>query len=158
MGKLTEKENAWLDKATAAAVAGARKIALNSSGLPIGTPIGRLSDLQWGWITTGAIFAWIQTRCEQAIAEGLDQEAAVRLTGLSPSPCDVAAVRSILPMLVDQAAIDWARPLQAWSKDEMTNFLLLAWRLINAAELARDSGKILRKTEPELNDPIPFQL
>jgi hypothetical protein len=149
MNEITKKENEWLDKATAAAIAGARKIALNSSGLPPMTPVGRLSDHQWGWILTGGIFEWTRVRCEQAIAEGLDQEQAVRMTGLSPSPCDVAAVRSILPALADQAAIDWSQPLAAWPKDTMANFLLLAWQLINKAELARDqgAGKILRKTK-----------
>ena len=123
------------------------------------TPVGRLSDLQWGWLVTAAIFGWIQTRCEQAIEEGLDQEQAVRLTGLSPSPCDVAVVRSILPTLAGQAAIDWKQPLEAWSKDAMTNFLLQAWRLISAAEIARDqgAGKILQKSElAESNNPVPF--
>jgi hypothetical protein len=162
VNETTKKENEWLDKATAAAIAGARKIALNSTGLPPMTPVGRLTDSQWGWIVTGAIFGWIQTRVEQAIAEGLDQEQAVRLTGLSPSPCDVAVVRSILPTLADQAAIDWAQPLEAWSKDVMVNFLLLAWRLIDAAEIARDQGpgKILRKSDAlaESNNPIPFVL
>jgi hypothetical protein len=162
MGKLSQKEDEWQAKATDAAIAGARKIALNSSGLPPMTPVGRLTDSQWGWIVTAAIFGWIQTRCEQAIEEGLDQEQAVRQTGLSPSPCDVAIVRSILPTLADQAAIDWSQPLQAWSKDTMANFLLLAWRLIGAAEIARDQGpgKILRKSDAlqELNNPIPFEL
>jgi hypothetical protein len=145
----TKKENERLDKATAAAIAAARKIANNSTGLPPMTPVGRLSDHQWGWLMTGGIFAWIQTRHEQAIEDGLDPEQAIHMTGLTPSPCDVAAVRSILPMLADQAAIDWSLPLQAWSKDTMTNFLLAAWQLINKAELARDQGpgKILRKTK-----------
>jgi hypothetical protein len=159
VGELTKKEDAWQAKATDAAIAGARKIALNTTGLPPMTPVGRLNDLQWGWIVTAAIFGWIQTRCEQAIEEGLDQEEAVRLTGLNPSPCDVAVVRSILPMLAEKAAIDWSQPLEAWSKDTMVNFLLLARRLIGAAEIARDqgAGKILRKSElAELNNPIPF--
>jgi hypothetical protein len=161
MGELSKKEDEWQAKATDAAIASARKIALNSTGLPPMTPVGRLSDLQWGWIVTAAIFGWIQTRVEQAIAEGLDQEQAVRLTGLSPSPCDVAVVRSILPELADKAAIDWSRPLETWPKDTMVNFLLLAWRLINAAEIARDQGpgKILRKSElalAEQNNPVPF--
>ena len=111
------------------------------------TPIGRLTDTQWGWLITAAIFGWTRTRCEQAIAENIDQEAAMRLTGLCPSPCDVAAVSSILPLLADQAAIDWSQPLAAWSKDAMTNFLLLAWQLINKAELARDQGKIIGKSK-----------
>jgi hypothetical protein len=57
--------------------------------------------------------------------------------------------------VADEAAIDWSRPLQAWSKDEMTNFLLLAMNLINAAEIARDGGKILRQRKPEFDDAIP---
>jgi hypothetical protein len=160
MGEVTKNEDEWLNKATAAAIAAARKIALNSSGLPMMTPVGRLNDQQWGWLIVAGIFAWIQTRCEQAIAEGLDQEEAVRLTGLSPSPCDVAAVTSILPTLADQAAIDWSLPLEAWSKDVMTSFLMLAWRLINSAEIAQGqgAGKILRKSDQlaESNNPIPF--
>jgi hypothetical protein len=149
MAMTTEKENAWLDKATAAAIASARKIALNSSGLPMMTPIGRLNDSQWGWVITAAIFAWVQTRVEQAIEEGLDQEQAVRMTGLSPSPCDVAVVSSVLPALADQAVVDWSLPLSAWSKDVMTNFLLLAWQLMNKAETARDHGpgKIVGKSK-----------
>jgi hypothetical protein len=157
MSKLTEKEDEWQRKATDAAIAGARKIVtLNGASVPAMTAVGRLSDPQWGWIVTAAIFGWIKTRCEQAVAEGLDQEQAVRLTGLNPSPCDVAAVTSILPTLADKAGIDWSRPLQAWSKDEMTNFLVMAMNLINAAEIARDSGKILRQRAPEFDDPIPF--
>ena len=160
MNERTKKENDWLDKATEAAIAGARKIANNSTGLPPMTPVGRLNDLQWGWIVTAAIFGWTQTRVEQAIEEGLDQEEAVRLTGLNPSPCDVAVVCSILSTLADKAAIDWSQPLEAWSEDTMANFLLLAWQLINRAETARDQGpgKILRKSEQlaELNNPIPF--
>lgn len=149
MGEITKNEDAWLAKATEAAIAGARKIALNCKGLPTMTPVGRLSDHQWGWIVTAPIFGWIQTRIEQAIAEGLDQEAAVRLTGLTPSPCDVAVVRSILPTLADTAGVDWAQPLSAWSKDTMVNFLLLAWQLITKAEAVRDHGpgKILGKSK-----------
>jgi hypothetical protein len=157
VSKLTEKEDEWQRRATDAAIAGARRIVtLNGASIPMMTPVGRLNDSQWGWIITAAIFGWIQTRCAQAISEGLDQEQAVRLTGLSPSPCDVAAITSILPMLADKAGIDWSRPLQVWSKDEMTNFLLMAVKLINAAEIARDSGKILRQSKPEFDDAIPF--
>jgi len=157
MSRLSEKEDAWQAKATAAAVAGARKIvAINGGSFPATTLLGKLSDQQWGWIVTAAIFGWIQTRCEQAIEEGLDQERAVRAIGLTPSPCAVAAITAILPTLADKATIDWSRPLQAWSKDEMTNFLLTAIHLFDAAETARDSGKIIRQSQPEFNDPLPF--
>jgi hypothetical protein len=160
MGEITKREDEWLRRATDAAVAGARKIALNSSGLPMMTPVGRLNDAQWGWIVTAVIFAWVQTRTEQAIAEGLDQEQAVRLTGLAPSPCDVAVVAAILPELAGKAGVDWSLPLAAWSKDIMTSFLLLAWQLINKAETARDQGpgRIIQKSRDwdTKGDAIPF--
>ena len=159
MGELSKKENEWLDKATAAAIAGARKIAA-STGPLMNTPVGRLSDHEWGFIVTAAIFRWVETRTQQAIAEGCDSEQMVRSTGLSPSPCDSAAVRSILPALADQAGIDWTKPLQDWSGDLMTSFLLLAWRLISGAEAIRDHGpgRILKKAEfdEKTGDPIPF--
>ena len=162
VGEISKKENEWQDKATAAAIAAVRKIALNSTGLPPMTPVGRLTALQWGWLITAAIFGWIQTRCEQAIEEGLDHEQVVRAIGLNPSPGDVAVVTSILPPLADQPGIDWTLPLKGWPKDLMVNFLLLAWRLISAAEIARDQGagkKILQKSElAESNNPIPFTL
>jgi hypothetical protein len=161
MGVLTKHENEWLDKATAAAVAGARKIALGSGPL-MNTPTGRLSDHHWGMIVAAVIFGWIEARVQQAIAEGRDSEEMVRLTGLEPSPCDSAVVRSILPALADQAGIDWTQPLAAWSSDTMTGFLLLAWHLLGEAETARDHGpgKILKKAEfdEKTGDPIPFDL
>jgi hypothetical protein len=161
MGEISKAEDEWQRKATDAAIAGARKIAL-SSGPRMNTPVGRLTDHEWGMIITAAIFGWIETRVQQAIAEGRDQEQAVRMTGLSPDPCDVAVVSSILPRLADAAAIDWSMPLQAWSKQQMVNFLMLALQLTEQAETARDhgSGKILRKAEfnVETGDPIPFDL
>jgi hypothetical protein len=164
MGEITKKENEWQDKATAAAIEGARKVALSfkgAQGIPATTQVGRLSESQWGMIVTGAIFGWVRTRCEQAIAEGFDQEAAVRTTGLSPSPCDVAAVTSVLPELAEAAGVHWSLPLQASSKDTMTGFLMLAWQLIGKAETALGQGKILRpsvdwdKTGDAIND-VPF--
>jgi hypothetical protein len=159
MGELSQREDEWLEKATAAAIAGARKIAASSTAL-MNTPVGRLGDQQWGWFVTAAIFGWIETRVQQAIAEGRDQENTVRLTGLQPSPCDSAVVRSILPALADQAGIDWAQPLADWSGDTMTSFLLLAWRLIGEAEVVRDHGpgKILKKGkfDEKIGDPLPF--
>jgi hypothetical protein len=91
------------------------------------TPVGRLNARQWGMIITSVIFAWTETKVEQAIAEGLSSEQTIRLTGLDPDPCDVAVIRSILPAVADSSAIDWSQPLASWSPDQMTNFLLSAW-------------------------------
>jgi hypothetical protein len=130
-------------------IAAARKVALGNGPL-MNTPVGRLTDGHWGWIVTATTFAWVRVRVEQAIAEGLDQEKAVRTMWLTPDPCDVAVVTSILPKLADEAKIDWTMPLQAWPKEQMTGFLVLVWKLINESECARDHGpgKILRTSKP----------
>ena len=159
MGEISKREDEWQRRATNAAIAGARNIALGNGPL-MNTPVGRLTDHEWGMIITATIFGWVNVRVQQAIAEGLDQEQTVRLTGLAPDPRDVAVVRLILSALADKANIDWSRPLGAWSKDTMTTFLLLAWELIKKAEIARDHGpgQILHKAEfnPETGDAIPF--
>jgi hypothetical protein len=148
MGELSKLEDDWQAKAMASAIAEVRKIAQGSGLQLANTPVGKLSDQQWGWLITAATFGWITTRCQQAIAEGIDQEEAVRMIELSPSPGDVAVIRSILPTLADQVKIDWARPLADWSKDEMTGFLLQAWLLANDADTVLADGaspKILHK-------------
>jgi hypothetical protein len=158
MGSISKHEDDWQAKATAVAIAEARRVA-TSSGPLMNTPVGRLSDLQWGWIFAGALFGWITTRHQQAISEGWDKEETVLGDGFSPSPGDVAVVKSILPMLADQASVDWSKPLAAWSKDTMTDFVLLAWQLINDAEAAGEHGPgILRKSSlnEKAVDEIPF--
>jgi hypothetical protein len=159
MNDLARSDKEWQAEATAAAIAGARKIILGSPSF-MNTPVGRLGDSEWGWIIAAVIFAWIETRVRQAISEGRDNEEMVRSMGLPLEPRDAAVVRSILPALADQAGIDWCEPLSAWSKDTMTSFLMLAWRLIGEAELVRDHGpgKILKPAEfdPRTGDPIPF--
>jgi hypothetical protein len=158
MGELSKREDEWQAKATAAAMAEARKIAQGSGLQLASTPVGKLTDKQWGWLIAAATFGWITTRCQQAIAEGIDQEEAVRTIELTPSPGDVAAIRSILPTLADHVKIDWARPLADWSKDEMVAFLLEAWLLANKAEavLLNGPGTILRKKPAE--DECPHGL
>jgi hypothetical protein len=162
MGEISKNEDEWQRKATAAAIAGARKIATGSGGPLMNTPVGRLSDLQWGWIVTAIIFEWITVRVEQAVAEGLSDEATVRSIAAIPAPCDVAVVRSILPKLAETVDVDWSLPLKNWSKETMTRFLLAAWQLIHNAEIARDQGpgRIIRKqaAHDEMADAVPFNL
>jgi hypothetical protein len=161
MGEIFKREDEWQRRATAAAIAGARKIALNTAGLAA-TPAGKLSDLQWGWIAAAVIFEWITVRLEQAIAEGLSDEATVRALSVIPSPCDIAVVRAILPRLAETTAPDWSAPLKDWSKDTMTEFLMVAWQLIHKAQIARDQGpgRIIRKrpADDEMADAVPFNL
>jgi len=135
----TALEDEWQRKATAAAIEAARGVVQMDGPIPPGTPIGRLSDTEWGWVLAAMLFAWIRTRAEQASCEQLDTEQTIRLTGLDPEPWDAGAVAAILPELASTcSAIDWSQPLTAWPRDTMIEFLLTAMRLIRKATVARD--------------------
>jgi hypothetical protein len=150
MGELTRQEDDWLQRATAAAIAAARRIVLgNEAAVNMNAPVGRLSDIEWGWIVAAVIFAWIQTRAEQATAEGLDTERTIRVTGSARGePWDAGAIAGILPELGDDESINWSKPLAAWSRDAMIAFLqnaLACWsarrRLPGISAAARSPGK-----------------
>jgi hypothetical protein len=137
----TAIEDAWQRHATAAAIAAARKVVDDGGPIPPGTPIGRLGEVEWGWIVAAVLFAWISTRAEQAAAEQLDTERTIRMTALDPQPWDAGAVAAILPELAAACPdLDWAQPLAAWPRETMVEFLLIAMRLIRKAMIARDSS------------------
>ena len=143
----TAIEDAWLRKATTAAIAAARKV-VSGGTLPSGTPVGRLSDHEWGWLVAAILFGWIESRAEQATSEGVDAELTVRATGQDPDPWDAGAVATILPDLVEAVKIDWAKPLNDWSRENMVEFLLAAFKLMRKAMIARDAGcPVLKKVE-----------
>ena len=132
-------EDQWQRDATAAAIAGARGVVQMDGPIPPGTSVGRLSDTEWGWIIAAILFAWISKRAEQAAAEQLDTEQCIRMTLLDPQPWDAGAVAAILPGLADACAgLDWSKPLTAWPKGDIVEFLLKAMPLIRKAMLARD--------------------
>jgi hypothetical protein len=136
-GRPAAIDDAWQREAIRAAIEGCRKIIMKGI-IPAGTPIGRLGDTEWGWLVTAVLFGWISTRAQQAVAEQIDIEQAVRITGLDPDPWDAGVVASILPDLAETSGIDWNLPLARWSREAMINFLLAATRLIRKAEIARD--------------------
>jgi hypothetical protein len=131
-------EDVWQRRATAAAIEAARKIVAFDGVIPPGTPIGRLGDVEWGWLVAAILFGWIRTRAEQATAESIDTELAIRATGLEPDPWDAGAVASILPELAETPDIDWSKPVTGWPRETMTEFLLTAMRLVRKAMIARD--------------------
>jgi hypothetical protein len=138
---LSAIEDQWQRDATAAAIAGARGVVQIGGPVPPGTPIGRLSDTEWGWIIAAALFAWIGKRAEQAVAEEIDTERCIRMTGMDPEAWDAGAVAAILPDLVDECKdIDWSKPLAEWPRETMVEFLLKAMRLIRKAMIARDAS------------------
>jgi hypothetical protein len=172
VAKLTEDE--WQTRATAAAIAAARNVVLSDGAINKSAPVGRLSDTEWGWIVAAVLFAWISTRAEQAAAEELDTEQAIRMTSLDRNPWDAGAIAAILPELACCRGVDWSKPLNDWSREIMIEFLLEALRLMRRGMIARDlGGGITRKsnaaviarqanaaaggplmTPDELNDPL----
>jgi hypothetical protein len=138
---LSAIEDQWQRDATAAAIAAARGVIQMDGPIPPGTPVGRLSDTEWGWIISGVLFAWISKRAEQATAEQIDTEQLVRLVALDPPPWDAGAAQAILPDLVDACpGIDWSKPLAAWSREDIIEFLLKAMALVRKGMIARDFG------------------
>ena len=140
---LSAIEDQWQRDATAAAIAAARRVIKMDGPIPPGTPVGRLSNAEWGWILAAMLFAWISKRAHQAAAEELDSERLIRLTALDPEPWDAGAVAATLPDLADACAefVDWSKPLGEWPRETITEFLLKAMRLIRKAMIARDMGE-----------------
>jgi hypothetical protein len=141
-------EDIWQRQATAAAIEAARGVVQMDGPIPPGTPIGRLSDTEWGWILAAMLFAWISKRAEQAAAEQLDTERTIRMVALDPQPWDAGAVAAILPDLADACPLDWSKPVTEWPSEIMVQFLLTAMRLIRKAMIARDLSEkgITRKS------------
>ncbi|HVI62385.1 MAG TPA: hypothetical protein VM910_07310 [Bradyrhizobium sp.] len=139
---LSALEDQWQRDATAAAIAAARGVVQMDGPVPPGTPIGRLSDTEWGWILAAMLFAWIGKRAEQASAEQLDTERTIRMVALDPQPWDAGAVAAILPELADACSdvVDWSKPLAQWPREMIIEFLLRAMPLIRKAAIARDLG------------------
>jgi hypothetical protein len=107
--------------------------------IPPNVPVGRLSETELGWMLSAGLFAWISKRAEQATAEQIDTEQCIRMTALDPQPWDFGAIAAVLPELADTCSeLDWSKPLTAWSKDDIVEFLLKAMSLIRKAMIARD--------------------
>jgi hypothetical protein len=146
-------EDQWQRQATTAAIAAARGVVRTDGPIPPGTPIGRLSDTEWGWILAAMLFAWISTRAEQATAENLDTERTIRMTALDPQPWDAGAVAAVLPDLASACPdLDWSKPLTEWSREDITEFLLKAMPLVRKAMIARDLSEsgITRKSSASM--------
>ena len=134
----TALEDVWQRRATAAAIGAARQVIQIDGPIPPGTPIGRLGEVEWGWIVAAILFGWIATRAEQAASEQLDTELTIRMTGLDPDPWDAGAIVAILPELADTPGIDWSKPLADWPRETMVEFLTTALAFIRKALIARD--------------------
>jgi hypothetical protein len=164
---LSAIEDAWQREATRVAVEKARAV-ITGGALPPMTPVGRLSDTEWGWIVAAVLFGWISTRATQAAGNGLVnvEKFACSEAGLEPDPWDAGAIEAILPELGDCEA-DWSKSLAAFSREEMLAFLGDAYTLITKAMCARDKGEhlVTRRPPPDTaeaqptlpwDDPVPL--
>lgn len=160
---LSAIEDCWQREATRVAIEQVRA-AINGGAVPPNTPIGRLSDIEWGWVVAAALFGWIDVRARQAVDSGVDINKSIRDTGIEPDPWDAGAVESILPELA-QSEIDWSKSLAELSREEMIAFLGDAYNLIGKAMLARDRGEqlvtrrlplgVAQQPEGDFDDPLP---
>ena len=178
LAKISADQDAWMRKATDASIAAAKDVVGDELPIRPSVPIGRLVREEWGWIVSSALWGWIAGRAEQAASEGWNPERTIAATGLNPDPRMAGAVAAILPKLAEGCPIDWSIPVGDWPKEDMVEFLGVAFELINEALRARDAiedrvlGKvanpdvIARKinaaagnsliTKDELNDSVPF--
>ena len=134
-----------------AAIAAARGVIRLDGAIKPMTPVGRLSDVEWGWLVAAILFGWIHTRSEQAVAEHIDTELAIR-AGLDPDPWDAGAVATILPELGATPNMDWSKPLADWPREQLIAFLTTAFALICKAVIARDlsDNGITRKSSTDM--------
>jgi hypothetical protein len=144
MGEVSSIEAAWQRRAMADSIKAARELIGPGHAIPAGTPVGMLSDIEFGWLIAAIIFSWVSTRAEQAATEGLEQiERACRnappQNGVDA--WDKGAIVSILPTLANEAGVDWDKPLKSWSRDEMIGFLLFAVSLVQTAMEAREKAR-----------------
>jgi hypothetical protein len=159
VASVTAENDAWVRRATAAAIAAAKDLVATQGPIRSSTLIGKLDDSQWAWIASTVIWQWVATPAEQATTEGLDVERAIRITKLNPDPWNVGAVKSILPELAKSCpGFDWTRPANTWSRDELSQFLLTAFTLIQRASAARDATEEKIAGKPASADVIARQM
>ena len=156
--KLRDIEDEWAAKATLSSIEAARNVVgecINSRSM-----VYSLSDVEWGWIASAIVFAWVKTKSEQAVAQGIGYDNAIRaMPNCKPQPWEAGAISTILPALAGIEGVDWGKPLEEWSKPQIIFFIWQAYQLVGTAFAMRDIGaadKLTQKSKGEMNDDIPF--
>jgi hypothetical protein len=112
MAAIAADRDVWMRKATDATIAAARDLVADMGPIRPGTPVGRLTEGEWGWICSTVVWAWIGTRAEQAATEGWNAERVIRSSDLTPDPWTAGAVAAILPKLAEVCPdFDWSMPV-----------------------------------------------
>jgi hypothetical protein len=156
-------EDCWQREATRVAIEKGRAV-VSGGAIPPNTPIGRLSDSEWGWIVSAVLFGWICTRSRQATNNGVGSDKYFYGNDeFKPNPWDIGAIESILPELAN-CEINWSKPLGQMSRDDIVAFLNDALDLTRRAMLARDKGERMgterapdgtEAAKPETTDDSP---
>jgi hypothetical protein len=145
--RLREIEAEWMAKATRSAIDAAREV-ITDHDVNGRAMISSLNELEWGWLCSAAIFAWIKTKSEQAVAEGIGYDQAIRaMPNRTIQPWDYGAVTSILPAMGDISDIPWDIPVGEWSKDQMVTFAWNVYCLVDQGLSARDEGQTDKITQ-----------
>lgn len=143
----------WNVKATQSAIDAARDV-VSGEGINSRAMISSLSDIEWGWIAAAAVFAWIKTKAQQAVAEGLGYDEAIRTMPCDPAPWEAGAIETILPALGGLQGVDWSKPIGDWSKDQIVSFAWQIYKLSDQALAARDDGAgdkiVQRLSQPQI--------
>lgn len=128
-----------------AAYAAAVDLAMTALGEERGyiNPRTRICDLSlWEWdkLANGMVSGWIIERSRQVVSERITDDAEILKTFEEPEPFELGAAAVALPTLGNFIADKGLneKPIGAWSKTEILQFVHLAARLVNAAETARD--------------------
>ena len=145
--RLQKIEAEWMEKSIQASIDAAKQV-ITEHDINGRAMIGSLNDLEWGWIACAAVFAWIRTKSEQAVAEGIGYDEAIRsMPGHFPQPWEAGAAASILPALGDIPGVPWDKPIGDWSKDQITTFVWNIHALVDKALMARDEGAECKITQ-----------
>lgn len=107
-----------------------------------------LGDNELGWITHGAIAAWIFERSKQVTQSRVGVERLICTMGSNPEPWELGAVGASLPALgqfvEDHGLTNLA--IGQWSRDSVIAFAWACFQVIDEARTARD----------ETPEEIPF--
>jgi hypothetical protein len=153
MGKLKApvwSEDRWQEHSTSEAIKAIRRIATANTAMPAGTPVGKLSDIEWGWLFAAGLYEWLAVRAQQATVEGISVEDAVRegarrIGTTEPDAWQAGMIKTILPKLAEEP-FDWDATITSWSEHTMICFLCAAYRLMRDAEVCRDrNGGIVER-------------
>jgi len=137
-----EIEDEWQRKATSSAVEACRDV-VAQGGINGRAMVSSMSDTEWGWIACAAIFGWIKTKSQQAAAEGMGYDEAIRtMTHRSPQPWEAGAVESGLSQLSGIEGVDWSKPVGDWTKPEIVAFAWHCHRMVDQMLALRNEGAI----------------